>query len=96
MLSKGLEEVKKSVISFCETIIRDSEDPPDLTSLRSHTTYLPVSLESFDEDIVKGIRATSYNRYKRWYNTLYRGVKRPREVKSTAAVGEGSKKSRQA
>ncbi|KAG6369306.1 hypothetical protein JVT61DRAFT_15488 [Boletus reticuloceps] len=50
MLLHGLEEVKKSVISLCETIIRDADHPsPNLTTLRSHTTILPDSLSSFNE-----------------------------------------------
>ena len=93
MLLKGLEKVKNSVISLCETTIHNSS--PDLTALCSHTMQLPDSLRSFSDDVLRGIKLTGHSQYASWYNKSVRGVKHPREVKSTVAKGEGSKKSRQ-
>ena len=59
VLLKGLEEVKKLVISLCETTIRNSS--PNLSALCSHTTQLPDSLGSFSDDIFRGIKLTGHS-----------------------------------
>ena len=94
MLLKGLEEVKNSVISLCETTIHNSS--PDLTALCSHTMQLPDSLRLFSDDVLRRIKLRGHSRYASWYNKLVQGMKRPHEVKLTIVKGEGSKKSRQA
>ena len=94
VLLKGLEEVKKLVISLYETTICNSS--PNLSALHLHTTQLPDSLGLFSDDIFRGIKLTGHSRYASWYNKSVWGMKHPHEVKSTVAKGEGSKKSRQA
>ena len=93
MLFKGLEEVKNSVISLCETTIHNLS--PNLTALHLHTMQLPDSLRLFSDDVLRGIKLTGYSRYASWYNKLVQGVKCSCEVKLTVVKGEGSKKSRQ-
>ncbi|KAG6370989.1 hypothetical protein JVT61DRAFT_10704 [Boletus reticuloceps] len=96
MLLRGLSKVKRSVTSLCETIIRTAEHPSiDLMALHSHTTELPVSLQSFDNDIATGIQLTSHGRYQDWFNKLSRGLKCARDAKVVPTVGDGSKKARQ-
>lgn len=68
--------MKESLVPFCETITCGTMSPcPDLSPLRSHETTLPVSLKSFDEDIVLGIKQTSHDRYYDWFTKSFRGVK---------------------
>ncbi|KAG6378021.1 hypothetical protein JVT61DRAFT_13700 [Boletus reticuloceps] len=63
----GLTEVKKSIVSFCKAIICEMDSPPDLTPLISHKTALPISMKSFDGDILRGIKLTGYYRYDSWF-----------------------------
>ena len=71
MLLRGLDEVKQSVVSLCKTVTHsDKHSPYDLTPLISHPTKLSVSPQSFDKDIMIGMKATSYLRYNKWLNGL--------------------------
>lgn len=83
LLLQGLAEVKESLISFCEAIIWGMEPSPDLVPLHSHETTLPISLRSFDDDLLSGIKLTSHSRYDGWFSRSFRRGKRPR-------AGEGS------
>lgn len=90
LLLQDLDKVKAAVISYCEIIIRDMvESPPDLTALRLHETTLPISLQSFDEDILRGIKRTSHRRYSEWFSKMFRGCKAPH----VGNAGDGSKQS---
>ena len=75
MLLRDLGEVKQSVVSLCKTVTHnDKHSPCDLTPLNSHPTKLSVSLQSFDTDIMIGMKTTSYLRYKKWLQGLSEGL----------------------